>query len=50
MLDYSKKILELFLFPFQEAFLDSEFGYVILIVIVCVPFVLLSQFVKEMSS
>lgn len=50
MLDYSIKILNFFLFPFQDAFLDSEPGYVLLIVITFVPIVLLVKLVKEITS
>lgn len=50
MLDYCIKLINLFFYPFQDAFLNSELGYVILIVIACVPVIFLVQLVKELTS
>lgn len=50
MLDYCIKLLSLFLYPFQDIFVNSEFGSVLLICIIFIPVILLSQLVKEITS
>lgn len=47
MLDYSIKLLELFLFPFQDVFWDSPFSSASLIAVVFVVIVMLVKVVRE---
>lgn len=47
MLDYSIKLLQLFLYPFQDIFWDSPLGSASLIAIVFVVIVMLVKVVKE---
>ena len=47
MLDYSIKLLNLFLYPFQDIFWDSPLGSVSLIAVVLVVIVMLVKVVRE---
>ena len=47
MLDFCKELLNLFLLPYQEVFVESVFGSVFYIFLVFIPFLFLIKLIRR---